>query len=206
MPQNLYLDEDELDIDFYDLDMTILKLMYSVKDFYRSKLWKQKKDLPNEVWASFTDYEDLYQISNYGRVRAIKDGTIKMAELHDGVNLSVHLQRNGKSNYRSIPMEVARHFVLNPYDYKFIVYKDKNVLHCHCTNLKWVKKRPITNVKKGKPIQQLTLGGKLIREYPSLREASRITGFKCRTSIKKVMTGEYKQAYGYLWKYKDHNS
>ena len=52
-----------------------------------------------------------------------------------------------------------------------------------------------------KPILQLSLDGKLIKEYLSASEASRITKLN-RSCISKCCRGEFKQFRGFVWKFK----
>ena len=52
-----------------------------------------------------------------------------------------------------------------------------------------------------KPILQLNENEKLIKEYPSAKDASLATGID-RTNIVKCLTGLYRTAGGYVWRYK----
>jgi group I intron endonuclease len=53
-----------------------------------------------------------------------------------------------------------------------------------------------------KPILQLDLMNNIIKEFPSLSQAGRDTGFNYK-GISKCARGERKRAYGFVWKYKD---
>lgn len=37
-----------------------------------SEKWLSLEDLPNEEWKDIKDFEGLYHISNYGRVKRLK--------------------------------------------------------------------------------------------------------------------------------------
>lgn len=50
------------------------------------------------------------------------------------------------------------------------------------------------------PIIQCTMDGKLVKEWPSATAACAENHYNLRL-IRKVLKGDYKQAYGYLWKY-----
>jgi len=63
------------------------------------------------------------------------------------------------------------------------------------------KHQEIMTQKIGKPIIQYDMTGTIIKEYPSIAEADRITGVK-HSNIKRVLYGKTKQAGGYIWKYK----
>ena len=58
------------------------------------------------------------------------------------------------------------------------------------------------NGKKSKPVLQFTLDNILVKEYPSIRQAERETGFN-QAYIVKCCKGNRKQAYGFKWKYKE---
>ena len=42
-----------------------------------SERWLDLRDLPNEEWKDIKNFEGLYQISNYGRVKSLKRTTTK---------------------------------------------------------------------------------------------------------------------------------
>lgn len=51
-------------------------------------------------------------------------------------------------------------------------------------------------------IGQYSLDGELIKEFNSLREIERVLGY-FRANISPCLRGEFKQAYGFIWKYLD---
>ena len=55
-----------------------------------------------------------------------------------------------------------------------------------------------------KPILQLNLSGKFIREFDSIKSAIQSLGIKAATSnISNVCKGKRNSAYGFKWKYKE---
>jgi len=54
---------------------------------------------------------------------------------------------------------------------------------------------------KSKPIEQHTLDGEFVRDWPSGKEVQNELGFS-QGNINKVCLGKYKQAYGFIWKFK----
>lgn len=60
----------------------------------------------------------------------------------------------------------------------------------------------MTNGHTSKAVQQFSKDGVLIREYPSIAEASRQTGFH-RVNIELCCNGKQKQSNGYIWKLKN---
>lgn len=53
-----------------------------------------------------------------------------------------------------------------------------------------------------KPVLQFSLDGEFINEYPSVKEAAEKTGI-VKQNISSNLTGKYKTAGGFLWRYKD---
>jgi hypothetical protein len=54
-----------------------------------------------------------------------------------------------------------------------------------------------------KKILQFTKDDKFIREYDSLRSATRINGFSSHTCISNCCLGNRKSAFGFIWRFKD---
>ena len=53
-----------------------------------------------------------------------------------------------------------------------------------------------------KPVLQFSLAGEFLNEYPSIKEAAVKTGI-IKQNISSNLTGKYKTAGGFIWKYKD---
>jgi len=64
------------------------------------------------------------------------------------------------------------------------------------------KLKNIINQKGRKNILQFDFNGNFIKEYISIREIERLTGFN-RETISGALKGIYKQAHGFNWKYKN---
>jgi len=62
------------------------------------------------------------------------------------------------------------------------------------------RNKNIINQKGRRTIHQLTLDGKYINEHISLRQIERDLGY-FRANITPCLKGEFKQAYGYIWRY-----
>ena len=81
-----------------------------------------------EIWRDIKDYEGLYQVSNFGRVRSLnynKTGEIKIMKLkktRDGY-LRVGLRKNGKQKWISIHRLVAEAFIPNPLNLPCVNHK-----------------------------------------------------------------------------------
>lgn len=58
------------------------------------------------------------------------------------------------------------------------------------------------NTKKSKQVLQFTKEGNFVAEYPSSREVQRQLGYS-QANVSRCCVGEYKTAYGFIWKYKE---
>ena len=67
------------------------------------------------------------------------------------------------------------------------------------------KKRSNTlyNMNKGMIIEQYSLDGQFIAEFPSAKRAAEILGLTSYANIHNVCKGIRKTAFGYIWKYKN---
>lgn len=77
----------------------------------------------------------------------------------------------------------------------------------HIKNAQWSrckprKKKDLFGIKKKVPIEQYTLDGKFIKEYPSALDAYKETGI-WKESIRNCMNKRSKSAGKYMWKYKN---
>lgn len=174
-----------------------------------------------EIWKPIKGYEGYYEVSNLGRVRSVeriverKDGSIRR---YKGKILSpcfphgyahVNLARNGK--YKSVKVHrlVAESFIPNPNNYSEINHKNEIKDDNRVSNLEWCSRKYNCNYgnraskfiqSKSKEIVQLTLEGDYISKYKSIKEASEVLH---NSSIGNALRGNYIQAAGYCWVYKD---
>lgn len=101
-----------------------------------------------EQWKNINGYENLYQISNYGRIKSLQKwdvnrGYIKREKIlkptSNGKNyLIISLRKNKKRKNFYIHRLVAEHFIENPLNKKVINHKDYNTFNNHFENLEWV--------------------------------------------------------------------
>lgn len=179
--------------------------------------------MEKEIWKDIPDYEGLYQVSSFGRVRSLdrtvltKNGkNLKMK----GKILSAHpdahgypkvtLSKNNIQTTRKVHRLVAELFIPNPTGLPEVNHIDECKTNNHYLNLEWCddyyNNRYGTRDKraalaKGKQILQFTLSGEFVNEFNSIREAERATGIN-NANIGKALHGQFSQSGGYIWKWK----
>lgn len=121
-----------------------------------SERWLDLQDLPNEEWKDIKDFEGLYQISNYGRVKRLEKiiksyilnheyNTIKQkicrCQLKHNKYLGVVLTKNNKKYNKQIHRLVAETFIPNPENKPQVNHINpvtNNLCDNRVENLEWV--------------------------------------------------------------------
>lgn len=183
-----------------------------------------------EIWKDIKEYEDLYQVSNLGRVKSIlfrnnkafikKEKILTPTDNGKGY-LIVGLCKNGLRKKQYVHRLVAQAFLDNKENYKEVNHKDCNTQNNSVDNLEWCtrsynvkhsyvfgKHIPPRNLKGkfgydhpiSKEISQYDLNNNYIQTYGSASQASKLTGI-CYESIKKVARNKQHTAGGFVWKY-----
>ena len=175
--------------------------------------------LPNEVWEDVKGYEGLYKVSTMGRVKSLnynktgKERILKPAKTKKGY-LVVTLCKDGKRKQFSVHRLVAEAFVSNPENKPQINHLSEVKASNHYSNLCWATAKEnlnwgtrntraakaMTNGKQSKPVVGINPNTGKVVEFPSANEAER-NGFSSG-NISRCCHGKYKQAYGYIWRYK----
>lgn len=182
-----------------------------------------------EIWRDIKGYENLYQISNSGRIKSLTRIDALGRELSERIlipdltkkgYLLVKLgSRNGYKNYL-VHRLVALAFVDNPCSYKFVNHKDENKLNNNFSNLEWCtnsynhnygtrNKRSTEHQKKR--IVQMDMNSNEIATYESIRDAAKKVGVSVsqlskhcnKTPLATLGTKKYysKSVGGYKWKF-----
>ena len=128
--KNLGIDEETLNAKKYLSSLPSLPLTYTdAEKSFIDKLnaavnvlrknpavWLNATDLPHEIWRDVVDYENLYKISNYGRVKSFyfTNSKILSAAFDTRKYLIVHINFNAKSKLMLLHKLVANAFLINP--------------------------------------------------------------------------------------------
>lgn len=182
-----------------------------------------------EIWRDIKDYEGLYQVSNWGRVKSLNYHRTGREELIQPVIVKCYLQvclyKDGKPKRFLIHRLVASAFLENPENLPQVNHKDEDKTNNFVGtqeneykdgNLEWcsneyntnygtrnerVSKKMINNEKLSKPVFQFTKTGDFIREWESTMECGR-NGFD-QGHVAACCRGEQKSHKGFIWKYKE---
>lgn len=162
-----------------------------------------------EKWKKIIETNNVYSVSNKGKIRNDKTGKIlKQSYYHNGY-LGVGIIINGKQKRYRVHRLVAEYFVENPLNLCQVNHKDECKTNNCSENLEWCTSKYNINYGKrtermkeklGNKVVQFEKDGTKIREYPSIIEASRIVGCD-ESGIRRACKGEYKQYKGYKWQY-----
>lgn len=103
----------------------------------------------SEIWIPIKNYEELYEVSNLGRVRSkgrcimlpkaihhIKPKILKGGLFSNGYKF-VCLRKNGINKNHLVHRLVAEAFIENPNNYPVVNHIDGNKLNNKLTNLEW---------------------------------------------------------------------
>lgn len=93
-------------------------------------------DYDGEYWVDMVDYEDYYQISNYGRIYSKKAKRRIRPSLVHGY-FRVPLLANKVRKTRQVHRMVAKTFIQNPKNLPFVNHKDGCGINNHVDNLEW---------------------------------------------------------------------
>ena len=173
-------------------------------------------------WKPIKDFEDIYEVSNDGRVRSLnhkrknKNGFYiqKRKVLKCGINKKtgykmVSLSKNGKSKTKYIHKLVAETFLDNPNNYECINHKDENKLNNEIDNLEFCTKKYNCRYgnrnkkiaeKLSKKINQYDLEGNFIKTWDSSVQIERTININQR-NVCLCCKGKRKTVGGYIWSY-----
>lgn len=165
-------------------------------------------DCFDEEWKKVPGFEEEYEISNYGRLKSIKQGFPKIIKGYREKNGYIHVVLTKTKNYKEIKRRstrihrlVAESFIPNPNNYQEINHIDMVKTNNIISNLEWcdrkynikeaIKYKPniiehlniYNKYKKTKRIIQLDKKDNYMAIYPNAQMAEKITGICARNIL-----------------------
>lgn len=178
----------------------------------------------NEIWRDIPEYEGFYQASNMGRIKSLerfrKGENDCLVSLKERI-LKLYIDSSGY--YRVI---LCKQSIQKKYYIHRLVWSafngpiPENMQVNHINEIKTDNRLENLNLmtpkenrnwgtgierqakKCSKPVLQFTLDDILVKEYPSIMQAERETGF-ANQYISVCCKGKYKTAYNFKWRYKE---
>ena len=99
-----------------------------------------RRDFMTEEWKPITDWEELYEISNFGRVRNKKTGKLLVGDVNNCGYHRVRLYNGGNRKRYFRHRLVATHFICNDdvENKRFVNHIDGDKSNNTTLNLEWV--------------------------------------------------------------------
>ena len=181
-----------------------------------------------EIWKPIKDFEGLYEVSNYGRVKALEkeiefktknqfcefstkyktfEKILKPIKHSNGYYV-ISLSYLGVKKIKAIHRLVAEAFIENPLNKPQVNHKDGNKGNNNADNLEWVTQSENTRHAYTTgllrhyttPISQFDLNGNFIKQWASIKEAAQTLNI-VESGIAKCCCGKRKKSGGYMWGY-----
>lgn len=189
-----------------------------------SDRWLDLKDLPDEEWKDIKDFESLYQISNYGRVKSFHNNIgrgiiIRKVRLNKQGYYYCNLCKNNKVITKKIHRLVAENFLKNTKNYICVNHIDGDKRNNSVYNLEWCtqsynsnhayklglrepwNKGLLGNVNKTTvEVYQYDIDGNFIKSWNCIKDVERILGIQS-CNITRACQHKRHTAGGFVWKY-----
>lgn len=176
-----------------------------------------------EIWKDIKGFEG-YQVSNLGRVKSlerfrkgkngslvtVKEKILKPRMLNSGYYI-VQLYKNSIPKWYQVHRIVWEAFNGSISEGLQVNHINEVKSDNRLSNLNLMTRKENINYgtgierrakKQSKVVLQFTLDNILVKEYPSAHQVERELGFS-HGNICACCNGKLKQAYGYIWKYKE---
>ena len=164
--------------------------------------------MKGEAWKTVKDYEGLYEVSNFGRVKSKKRTTTQGGILNPSKGkcyLYITLCKNGIKKTKMVHKVVVDSFH-GVNEGMEVNHRNGVKTDNELDNLEWITKsgNAVHSLKYGlrglRPVKQIAKDGTLIRVWSSIISAAR--GLKIYdSSIVRCCKGKTETCGGFLWKY-----
>lgn len=132
-----------------------------------------------EEWKEIADFEGLYLISSFGRVKSIINNKILTPCIVRANGLVVGLMKNGKVEKRQVSRLVAAAFIPNPGNKPCVDHIDGVRFHNFVENLRWCSINENNNfdiairnkTKYDFPIEGIDENGNVCIEFQNYKDA-----------------------------------
>ena len=160
-----------------------------------------------EEWKDIENYEGVYQVSSFGRVKRLNTNRILKSGKSKGGYPYVVLSKNGITSNKTIHRLVAEGFIPNPENKSDVNHIDEDKTNNIVSNLEWMTRKE--NINHGTrtercliPIIAINIKTGEVKEFTSGTECARQLGLY-HQNISKVLKSERKQTGSYTFKYKE---
>ena len=99
----------------------------------------------SEIWKPIKDFENIYEISNLGRIRNIQTNTFKKTYISEYGYVNVSLYRNKKHYNKRLSRLLAEAFIPNIDNKPTVDHIDRNRLNNDLSNLRWADRKEQNN-------------------------------------------------------------
>lgn len=200
-------------------------LHYNELPKINSARWMSVKDLNGEEWKDIKGYEGKYLISNYGRVKGLRNerrthSHIMKLTIAENGYIHVGLRDKRKQKTFKVHRLVCMAFLSNIDNLPHVNHKDENPSNNTLENLEWCtakynsnygtkkerlsKKMGELNMKR--PVSKYTISGEYICSYPSISEAAPYQDDSTMRHIWECCNYKRLSAKGYTYRYADEKS
>ena len=183
-----------------------------------------------EIWKPIKGYEELYEISNIGRVKSLpkvvdlgfaKQNRVEkfLRPIPDGKGyLMVWLFKNQVKKMWKVHRLVADAFIPNPHSKPQVDHINADKTDNRLCNLRWCTEKenfhnPISYKRNSeskfecknhhaKSVEQYAINGDYIKTWSCINDVKRELGFH-HSHISQCCSGKRNVAYGFIWKYAD---